>query len=53
MKDIILQVLKKNVVKSVLLESEEDLAQKIVDALGPYARIDDIGSRTEYAKSSG
>ncbi len=49
----------KDIIQRVLIEQTnltaaraEHVAQKIVDALGPYARIDDIGSRTEYEKSA-
>jgi hypothetical protein len=50
MKDIIQRVLFEQTNLSDMLARE--VAQKIVDALGPYARNDDIGSRTEYAKSA-
>jgi len=49
----------KDIIQRVLLEQTnlsnakaEYVAQEIVNALGPYARIDDIGSRAEYAESA-
>lgn len=55
MKDIIEQVLSQQIDFSIYPPggpTANIVAQKIVDALGPYARIDDIGSRTEYEKSA-
>jgi hypothetical protein len=49
----------KDIIQRVLLEQTnlsnakaDCVAREIVNALGPYARNDDIGSRTEYAESA-
>jgi hypothetical protein len=50
MKDIIQRVLFEQTNLSDMLARE--VAQKIVDALGSYSPVTDIGSRTEYEKSA-